>query len=54
MAFPAARPVTYDADLYWDEVDAEWNSDRLTQPGSYTEYVMVISEEGEIYFRAVT
>lgn len=53
MAFPEDRSVAYDPDLYWDEADAEWNSDRLTQPGSYTEYVLVISEEGEIYFRAI-
>lgn len=54
MAFPEDRPGTYDPDLYWDEIDDEWNSDRLTQPGSYTEYMVTISEEGEIYFRAVT
>lgn len=54
LAFPETRPAGYDPGFYWDEIDDEWNSDRLTQPGSYVEYVVVISEEGNIYFRAVT
>ena len=51
--WPPDRPDAYNPDLYWDETDAEWNSDRLTQPGSYTEYVVAIGEEGEVYFRVV-
>ncbi len=54
MAFPEARPGGYDADKYWDETNGVWSTTRVTQPGSYTEYVLAISEEGEIYFRALT
>ena len=53
MAFLEDRPVAYDPDLYWDETDDEWNSDRLTQPGNWVEYVLVVSDKGEIYFRTV-
>ena len=53
MAFPEDRPGGYDPDLYWDEEDAEWNSDRLIQPGNWSQSVVVVSEEGEIYFGSV-
>ena len=53
MSFPEDRPETYDADLYWDEADDEWNSDRLTQPGAWVGYILTISEEGDIYFRTI-
>ena len=54
MGFPEDRPGTYDADKYWDETNGVWNTTRLTQPGNWVEYVLAISEEGEIYFRVVT
>jgi len=53
MAFPEARPVGYDADKYWNEEGAEWTATRFAGQGSYTEYVLVISEKGGLYFRAV-
>ena len=51
--YPTPRPSAYDADKYWDETNGVWNTTRLTQPGNWVEYVLAISEEGEIYFRAV-
>lgn len=51
--WPHSRYDEYDPDLYWDEEDGEWNSDRLTQPGSFTGYILAISEQGDIYFRAI-
>ena len=53
MAFPEDRPGSYDPDLYWDETNGVWNSTRVTLPGGWTEYVLTVSEEGEIYFRAI-
>jgi len=53
MAWPEDRPVGYNADKYWDETTGTWRTIRVTQPGGWTEYVLVISEQGEIYFRAV-
>ena len=53
MNWPDDRPVGYDADLYWDETDQEWNSDRLTVPGNRIEWLIVLGEEGEIYFRSL-
>lgn len=53
MAFPEDRPGTYDADLYWDEVNDTWTATRFAGQGSYTEYVLAIGEKGEVYFRTV-
>ena len=54
MAFPEDRPDGYDADKYWDVQNDVWISTYTAGQGSYVEYVVAISEEGEIYFRAVT
>ena len=53
MAWPEDRPVDYDADKYWDVVNDVWTATRFAGQGSYAEYVLVISEEGDIYFRTV-
>jgi len=51
--WPDDRPVGYDPDKFWDEEDQEWNSDRLTVPGNRIEYLIVLGDEGEIYFRSI-
>jgi len=53
MAFPEDRPGTYDADKYWDVVNDVWTAVRAAGQDSRTQYVLVISEEGDIYFRAI-
>jgi hypothetical protein len=53
MAFPEDRPGSYDPDLYWDEVNGVWSSTRVTVPGAWSQSVVVVSEEGEIYFGTV-
>lgn len=53
MAWPEDRPGTYDPDLYWDETNGVWSSTFVAGPGSWIEYMIAISEEGEIYFRTV-
>ena len=53
MAYPEARPGTYDADKYWNEVGDAWTATRYAGQGDYTEYVLAIGEKGEIYYRMV-
>jgi len=51
--WPNERPSNYDPDLFWDEEDQEWNNDRLTMPGNRIEWLVVLGDEGEIYFRSL-
>jgi len=53
MAWPEARPVDYDESLYWDEESETWGSGRVTIPGAFAEYLVVVGEEGEVYFGEV-
>jgi hypothetical protein len=53
MNWPSDRPVTYDADLNWDEEGQEWISDYLINPGNYSQYLVTISENGSVYFGSV-
>ena len=52
-AWPDDRPVSYDADLYWDEESETWGSGRVTIPGAFAEYLVAVGEEGEVYFGTV-
>ena len=47
------RPSDYDGDLYWDEDTGAWSTTRTTHPGNWVQYVLAISEEGDVYFRTV-
>lgn len=51
--WPQDRPNNYDPDLYWDEESEIWGSTRVTIPGAYAEYLVVVGEEGEVYFGSV-
>jgi hypothetical protein len=51
--FPTDRLSDYDGDKYWDEDSGTWVSTPTTNPGKWTQYVVAVSEEGEIYFRTL-
>jgi len=51
--FPSARPSDYDGDLYWHESTGTWTSTRTQIAGAWVQSVVVVSEEGEIYFRSI-
>lgn len=51
--FPTDRVSDYDPDVYWDEDTGEWTAARTTHPGNWSQSVVVVSEEGEIYFRTI-
>lgn len=51
--FPSARPSDYDGDLYWHESTGTWTSTRTQIVGAWVQSVVVVSEEGEIYFRSI-
>lgn len=53
QGYPTPRPSDYGSDDWWDEDTGTWVSAYVAGPGSWTEYVLVISEEGEVYFRTV-
>lgn len=61
MAFPEDRPIGYDPDKLWDEDTAAWyatttptGAQRLAQAGGrYQRQLVVLSEEGQIYFGAI-
>lgn len=48
--WPSDRPVDYDADKFWDEESGTWGSDYVAGPGSYVQNLVVIGEDGDIYF----
>jgi hypothetical protein len=47
------RPSDYDPDGFWDEDTGTWTSTRTTHPGNWSQNLLTISEEGEIYFRTI-
>ena len=47
------RPTEYDGDKYWDEETGTWTTTRTTHPGNWSQNLLTISEEGEIYFRTI-
>lgn len=49
-SWPSDRPVTYDADLNWDEENQEWTSDYIINPGNYVYNLVAVGENGTIYF----
>lgn len=51
--FPTGRPSDYDPDTYWDEATGTWLSTSTTNPGRWSQNVVTVSEEGEIYFGTV-
>ena len=51
--YPPDRAGSYNADLYWDEVNDAWTATRFAGQGSYTVYVLAVGEKGELYFRAI-
>jgi len=51
--YPPDRAGSYNADLYWDEVNDAWTATRFAGQGSYTVYVLAVGEKGELYFRVV-
>lgn len=51
--FPTDRPSDYDPDTYWDEDSGLWVSTSTTNPGRWSQNVVTVSEEGEIYFGTV-
>ena len=61
MAFPAARPGTYNPDKFWDEENQAWyaagtaiGSARLKQAGGrYGKQLITLSNQGKIYFGAL-
>ena len=53
MAWPDSRPDGYNENLYWDEESETWGSGRVTIPGAFAEYLVVVGEEGEVYFGTV-
>lgn len=56
MAWPEARPGTYDADKYWDVTNQIWVTTYTAGQGSGVGYLLAISDNddvGVIYFRAV-
>jgi hypothetical protein len=48
--WPPDRPVGYNPDLYWDEATEVWVTTRKTGPGNLVDFVVVVGEEGEVYF----
>jgi hypothetical protein len=48
--WPFARASDYDPDLYWDEATEVWVTTRKTGPGNLVDFVVVVGEEGEVYF----
>lgn len=51
--WPLARASDYDGDLWWDRDAEVWGSTYTIEPGSWVEYVLMIGEEGEVYFGTV-
>lgn len=51
--FPSARPSDFDGDLYWHEDTGTWTSTRTQIAGAWAQHVVVVSEEGEVYFRSI-
>jgi hypothetical protein len=47
------RPTDYDPDEYWDEDAGAWSATRTTHPGNWSQNLLAISDEGEIYFRTI-
>jgi len=47
------RPTEYDGDKYWDEDTGTWVTTRTTHPGNWAQNLLVVSEEGDIYFRTI-
>ena len=56
MAWPEARPETYDADKYWNVTTQSWTATRMGGRGSDVGYVLAISDNddvGVLYYRVV-
>ncbi len=58
MAYPEDRPGTYDEDKVFDESANDWTatlSDLTTTGGEkYKPYLIVVSDQGKIYFRSLS
>ena len=54
MAFPVARPGAYDVDKTWDEESGVWVSTYVADGFNRVEYLIVVGEQGDIYFTEVT
>lgn len=48
--WPEDRADIYDADKYWDEVNATWASSYASGGGRYVQQLVVVGEDGDIYF----
>jgi len=47
------RPTDYDPNGFWDEDTGTWTTTRTTHPGNWSQNLLAISEEGDIYFRTI-
>jgi len=54
MAFPVDRPGTYDPDKTWDEAGDAWVSTYVADVFNRVEYLVILGEQGDIYFTEVT
>ena len=53
MSWIADRPVSYDPDMVWDETSATWVVNDARGGGRYSSRLVVINDQGEIYFGEV-
>lgn len=53
MNWPDDRPGTYDADKWWDKQNEVWTTTHVIRLGNRVEWLIAISEEGEIYYRNI-
>lgn len=51
--WPENRPVGYDADKVWDEVTGTWITNDGRGGGRYQNQIIVVSDQGQIYFGEV-
>lgn len=53
LEWPEVRPESYDADLVWDEESGTWISSDARGGSWYQLQILVISDQGKIYFGSV-